>query len=248
MIQVLHRALDIMEYCSKQPEKEHLLNEIADHLGLNHSTCANILKTLVNRKYIEQTGCRKGYRLGNMTYRLTENSFFRESLIRTSKPFMVELCDKVNETVILAVYNKHSNKRIVLHSEYCDHELQVRSRKDKDIFDTSTGRLLIAYSSKEDRQYIIQNTGLPSPAIWPEATTYEKLEHEFDKIREAGIVLQITASRIVGVAVPVFNKDIVIASLGIYLPEIRFMGELRSLIFDYLVHAGEQLSKKISGG
>jgi len=247
MIQVLHRALDILEYCSKQPEKEHFLNEIADHFGLNHSTCANILKTLVDRKYIEQLGCRKGYRLGSMPYRLTENSFFRNNLIRVSKPFMVELCDKVNETVILAVYNKHSNRRIVLHSEYCDHELQVRSRKDKDVFDTSTGRLLIAYFSEEDRKQIVQNIGLPSPAIWPEATTYQRLESEFDKIRGAGIALQITASRIVGVAVPIFEKDTVIASLGIYLPEVRFRGELKALIFDYLVYTGNQLSRQLSG-
>jgi len=247
MIQVINRALDILEYCAKHPEKDYSLTDIADHFGLNHATCANILKTLVKRKYIEQMGHKKGYRLGSMSYYLTGNTSFRGNLLDLAKPVMKDLCEMLNETVIIAVYNKQDNKRIVLHTEYCTHELQVRSNKEKNAYDTSTGRLIIAYLPEEERMNIIRNKGLPPPFIWKEASTFEDFERELAKIREKGIAFQVTASQVVGVAAPIFYKERVIASLGIYLPEVRFVGELKKLIIDQIVYVAKKLSEQIAG-
>lgn len=54
MIQVIHRALDILEYISQGPKKEFSLGEIAEYTGLNSSTYANIIKTLVKRNLFVQ--------------------------------------------------------------------------------------------------------------------------------------------------------------------------------------------------
>ena len=245
MIQVIKRALDILEYCAKHPDKVYSLTDIADHFGLNHGTCANILKTLVDRKYIEQIGYKKGYRLGSMAYYLTGNTSFRTNLVDLAKPVMKDLCEMLNETVILAVYNKKDNKRIILHTEYCTHELQVRSNKEKNAYDTSTGRLLIAYLSEDDRMNLVKNTGFPPPLIWKEAATIEGFEQELVKIREKGIAFQKTLSHIIGVAVPIFYKERAIASLGIYIPDFRFVGELKTLIIDQLIYSGKQLSLQL---
>jgi DNA-binding IclR family transcriptional regulator len=246
MIQVINRALDILEYCAKHPEKVYSLTDIADHFALNHATCANILKTLVERKYIEQVGHKKGYRLGSMSYYLTGNTSFRTNLVDLAKPVMKDLCEMLNETVIIAVYNKQDNKRIILHTEYCNHELQVRSNKEKDAYDTSTGRLLMAYLSEDDRMNMIKNFGLPVPYIWKEATTAEKFEQELEKIRRKGIAFQTTASHVIGVAVPILYKERVIASLGMYIPDFRFVGELKTLIIDQLTYSGKQLSAQLA--
>ena len=64
MIQVVNRALDILEFIAKDKNKIYSLTEIADALELNHATCANIIKTMVNRNFIDQIGHKKGYRLG----------------------------------------------------------------------------------------------------------------------------------------------------------------------------------------
>ena len=47
MIQVIHRALNLLEFIAQHPNREYSLTEIADQHQLNHGTCANILKTLV---------------------------------------------------------------------------------------------------------------------------------------------------------------------------------------------------------
>ena len=246
MIQVINRALDILEYCAKHPEKDYSLTDIADHFGLNHATCANILKTLVHRKYIEQVGHKKGYRLGSMAYYLTGNISFRSNLVDLAKPVMKDLCEMLNESVIIAVINKQDNMRITLHTEYSSHELQVRANKGKNAYDTATGRLILAYLSEDDRMNIVKNKGLPSPFIWKEASTLEDLERELAKIREKGIAFQITASQVVGIAVPIFYKERVIAGLGIYLPEIRFVGELKKLIIDQIIYSARKMSEQMA--
>ena len=245
MIQVIKRALDILEYCAQHPEKEHALSEIADHLGLNHATCANILKTLVFRKYIEQMGHKKGYRLGSMAYFLTGNNTFRNSLVDLAKPAMKYLCEMLNESVIIAVYNKKDNTRITLHTEFCSHELQVRANKGKNAYETATGRLIIAYLSKEEQLNLLNNTGLPTALTWKEASTMEDFEREVVRIREKGIAFQKTADHIIGVGVPLFYRERVVASLGMYVPDYRFVGELKTMIIEQLAIAGKQLSAQL---
>lgn len=232
----------MLEFCSRQPDKSFTLSEIADSLKLNHGTCANILKTLVTRKYIEQEGYKKGYRLGNMSYYLTKNFSSRTSLVELAKPIMKDLCDLLNETVIIATYNKHDNKRIVLHTELSDQELQVRSRKEKDAYDTSTGRLLIAYLSQREREEIIRYTGLPAAHIWKGFSCKEDFIKELDKIKEEQIAFQKTLTHVMGIAVPVLHRQKAIASLGIYLPDIRFQGDLKKIIINSLANSAKQLS------
>ena len=70
MIQVIHRALNIMEYIALDPERPKGLGDIAERMDLNAATCANIIKTLVTRKYLVKLEKQKGYLLGPMFQRL----------------------------------------------------------------------------------------------------------------------------------------------------------------------------------
>jgi DNA-binding IclR family transcriptional regulator len=246
MIQVINRALDILEFCAKHPENIYSLTDIADHFALNHATCANILKTLVIRRYIEQVGHKKGYRLGSMAYYLTGNASFRSNLVDIAKPVMKDLCEMLNESVIIATYNKRDNTRITLHTEFSSHELQVRAVKGKNAYETATGRMIIAYMTKDEQTNIIRNAGLPTSLLWKEATTLEDFEQELEKIREKGIAFHKTSDHIVGIAVPVFYKERIVASLGMYVPDYRFVGELKTLIIDQLTYSGKQLSGKLA--
>lgn len=103
MIQVIHRALSILETIASSPKEDLSLSEIADSLQLNHGTCANILKTLVNRNYVEQVGTKKGYKLGYMAYQLTDSYTYYAELKEIAKPFVDKLRESINETIILSI-------------------------------------------------------------------------------------------------------------------------------------------------
>src|SRR5688572_28631583 len=153
MIQVINRAMDILEMIAKNPEQIRSLTEIADSMNLNHATCANIIKTLVNRKYIEQVGHKKGYRLGQMSYALTNNFSYKRDLVQAAKEAMETLTKKINENTLLAIIK--DNKRILLYDVPSDQDLQVRTSKEKNVYEAATGRLLLAYLTPKERENFI---------------------------------------------------------------------------------------------
>lgn len=248
MIQVVHRAFDILELCAKNPEKVYSLSEIADRLQLNHTTCANIVKTLVTRNYIEQIGYKKGYRLGVMAFHLTGNLSFRKDLVKIAKKHMVELVEELNETCLLSILQKTSLKRVVLHEEQSRHELMIRTILEKDISRSATGRLLSALLSDSDIHSMIKKFGLPSKDSWPEASTKEGLWMEIKRIREDRIVFHYDKPKhIVGFAVPVVKDGALIAALSIYMPEIRYRGDMMAVAPNRLKYAAERVNNELRG-
>jgi DNA-binding IclR family transcriptional regulator len=222
MIQVLHRALDILEIVAAEPEKPKPLGEIADSLGLNHGTCANIMKTLVSRKYLEQVGTKKGYILGSRAYTLSGNDSYRKDLVEAAMPEMEKLTASINENSLLAV--THGENRLVIHRVSAEQELQVRTAAEKRIYDAASGRMLFAMMSDADIERFIMKYGLPATEMWAEADTKEKIKIAVAQIRSEACAFQVLPGRqVIGLAVAVRNADKVVASLSIYLPEYRYM-------------------------
>ncbi len=243
MIQVLNRAFDILEFVAREKDRKFTLAEIADNFGLNHGTCANIIKTMVLRGYIEKQGKRDGYRLGAKAYYLTGNFLFKKELLNASVGLMKELRLKLNEGIILAILQ--NNKRILLHEERSTHELQVVNLKEKDIYKTSTGRMILASMNKSDQHAFVEKFGLPDNESWEGVEDEEDFFSELKKIRKKRIAIHLAKSGIVGVAVPVYLKNKVVASLGVYLPKSRFNEEMQSSIFKELPLAADQINKRL---
>jgi DNA-binding IclR family transcriptional regulator len=243
MIQVLNRAFGILEFVARERDKEFGLSEIADSQGLNHGTCANIIKTLISREYIEQMGRRGGYRLGSKAYYLTGNFPFKKELLSVSVELMKSLSSKLNEGTILAIMQ--NNKRILLHEERSKHELQVINHKEKEIYKTSTGRIILACMTKIEQEAFIKKYGLPNEDNWPEIEDEEDFINELNKIRKRQMAIHIAKSNIVGIAVPLFIKNAIAASLGVYLPETRFTREMQEEIFKELHITADHIMKSL---
>jgi DNA-binding IclR family transcriptional regulator len=243
MIQVLHRAFDILEMLAKDREKSFTLSEIANQLSLNHATCANILKTMVQRQYIEQLGPKKGYHLGAMAYSLTGNLTYRRDLLRIAEPAMQELGKDIQETVILAILREE--KRVLIGEFHSDHDIQVRTSKEKNAYDTATGRLLIAWISEKEQQTFIRKHGLPPETIWPEVKNETELEAAFLKIKADGFATQVSSAQIIGLAVPVRRKEEVVAALGVFLPVFRNDEKRQKIILEQMLKTADQISRQL---
>ncbi len=244
MIQVIHRAFDIIEFIAKDRNKEFGLGEIADSLGLNHGTCANIIKTLVIREYLEQSGKKRGYKLGYKSYSLTGNYSNKKELLKVSVEPMKTLRNKLNESCILSILK--DNMRVTLHKELCTHELQVvTTGEEKNIYLTATGRLILAFMSLERQERFIQKYGLPNE-LWAEVKNESDLIAELEKIKEKQFAIHFDGVHIVGVGVPIYKNDKVIASLGIYLPEVRFTYKVQEQIFSEISKTAKQISSTLT--
>ena len=246
MIQVINRAFDILELCGKNIEKTYSLSEIADKLGINHTTCANILKTMVKRNYIEQVGYKKGYRLGYMPLQLIRNNSLKIELLNAAKDPMEKIVDELNETCIISVLRKSDWKRIQIHHVYSNHELIVKTAKEKNVYLAATGRIQLAYLNQEEIDILIQKIGLPLESVWSEATTKEGLLTALSKIRTEGIIIHHDINHIIGIAIPIFKGSEVVAGLGIYMPFIRFKGEMVKVSIEKLKLFGQIISSKLN--
>ncbi len=246
MIQVIDRAFDILEYVAHRETDGISLKEISEHLSLNQATCANIIKSLTKRKYLEHIGPKKGFRIGPMSTFLIGNFSLRPLLVMAGKDVIEKLSVDLNENCLLGVI--HHDKRILVYSTTIDHELSVRNKPERVVYETASGRLLLAFLTVEELTAFIEKQGLPSKAIWKEAHTQELLLAELKRIRANNIVTTHTQSHLVGVAVPVLKNDKVIAALSTYLPESRYSTAATKNIETKLRQAASEISKRLLNG
>lgn len=219
MVLVIVKALDILEFIARDPSKAYSLTEIAEGLGMHQATCVNILQTLVEKSYLEHLGRKKGYRLGPMAYNLTNNVSYSQHLVTAAKEVMEELSARFNETAILGVIR--NQKRFIVHLVNSDQDLQVRSRTERSLYETATGRLLLAYLPPKERDSLILNIGLPPATVWPGADTLAGLQAELINIQDKELCVTLSPTHILGLAVPIKKQKQVVAGLSVFVPEIR---------------------------
>ena len=141
MIQVINRSIDILEYVAEEINRPKLMGNIAQDLNLNTSTCANIVKTLVNRGLLRKADNEKGYLIGTRLREISNGSLgFSDLIDRANHLFS----DKVlEENCLIAVLK--DDKRQVIFNKKSEQLIQATTGVEKHAYDTSTGRLLIAF-------------------------------------------------------------------------------------------------------
>jgi DNA-binding IclR family transcriptional regulator len=156
------------------------------------------------------------------------------------------LVDELNETCLIGIMRRSDNKRVVLHQVHCNQDIVVRTAIEKEIYNTTTGRVILAYMAEKEMEKVIQKHGLPTITLWSEADTREKLDQELARIRRDGLAFQRTPTHIVGLAVPVFRAGVVIAGLSIYMPEMRYAESMKELAVSRLIEAGKQIDERLN--
>jgi IclR family transcriptional regulator, KDG regulon repressor len=244
MVQVLNKAFDIVEMVVQRDGQAVSLPEISETLQINQATAANIINTLVFRGYLEHIGKKKGYRLGPSAYRLTNEIPYEQDLVVAARPVMGELTAKLNESCILGVLRNH--KRYILHAVNAQQEVQVQLRSERGIYETASGRLLLAYlSEKELDRYIVHN-GLPDSLAWAEGQTKDGLLAALEAIKQAGLVkTHIENRHVKGYAVPVFKNEIVVAGLSVFAPEYRCTPPQEHHIIESLKQSAAEIGQKL---
>lgn len=246
MIQVLHRAFDILEFLADDPDRPMGLGRIAGALKLNQGTCANILKTMVQRGFVDQSAPKKGYTLGPTAHALVRNRPYRRDLVQAAEPPMTRLAGEVRETVLISALHRH--RRLILCQVEGNRDLQVRSDvvTSDDVYQTMTGRLMLAHLSAEELEAFLAAHGLPGRA-WPEAGTKAKLERALAQIRKQGKAMTI-GPEVAAVAYPILEDDAGIAALGLFLPRFRFRGEHRKKILAGMKATVAEITRQLMKG
>lgn len=244
MVQVIIRGFDILELVAQRDGHAITLTEISEELELNQSTAANIIKTLVHKGYMEHIGKKKGYRLGPASFRLTNEIAYGQELITASQEVMEELTSQLSESCILGVLR--NSKRFSLNAVNAKQDVLVRVHSERNVYETASGRVLLAYLNDKELRRFMEVNGLPDDDLWPGAVTPDGLKTELAAIQQKGIVSTNLKDRHVrGFAVPVFSKGEVLAGLSVFLPEFRWNAEKEKEIVKALIEAAQQVSARL---
>jgi DNA-binding IclR family transcriptional regulator len=244
MVLVVIKTFDILELVALRNGHAITLTEIAAELNLNQATAANIIKTMVHKGYLEHIGKKKGYRLGPSAYRLTNEVSYGQELVDAARQVMDDLTAELNESCILGTLR--NNKRYIMHVVNSTQEVQVQVRTERNVYETASGRLLIAYLSEKELERFLQQNGLPDRSLWKEAITQKALQQELTKIKKDGIAMTHVSNRHVrGFAVPVFADEKVVAGLSVFLPDYRCTASKQRAIIQSLRRASEEISERL---
>lgn len=245
MIQVINRALTIIEFIASTPGTPKTLTEIANHAGINQATCAHIVKTLVSRNYLEQVSRREGYIIGPMFYSISSSDTDRKHLAATAGPLMEELSKSLSEDTVLSIFQ--NNTKFVIYQAFGEHEVQLKKDTSglHDIYQTATGRLLLAYLDRDSVDKIIEIHGEPGTK-WPGAETKKKLFTELEKIKEENHVTVAELPNVAFAAEPVFKNGKAVAALGVSIPKYRFVDEHREKVLEESKICAREISSKLN--
>jgi len=244
MVLVILKTFDILELVALRNGQGVTLTEISNELQLNQATTANIIKTMVAKEYLEHIGKKKGYRLGPAAYRITNDVSYGQDLVNAAREVMESLTTKLNESCILGALRNH--KRYILHVVNSNQEIQVQVRTERSVYETASGRLLLAYLPEKELDKFLQQNGLPDKNLWKEGSTLKGLTALLSKIKKDGMVITNATNRHVrGFAVPVFAHDQVVAGLSVFLPEYRYTVARQKLIIESLKESASLISQRL---
>jgi DNA-binding IclR family transcriptional regulator len=244
-VQSVDRALAVLEILARDGHAG--VSEIAEEMGLHKSTVSRLLGSLVSRQMVHKNSERGRYQLGFGILRLASSIPGRLSLVREARPVLESLAEEFKETVNLAV----------LRSNYAVNVDQAMGPSTLATYDwvgsltplhaTSSGKVLLAALSADDRDRVLKETGLPArtPRTITNRSTLET--QLLDVSRDGyGVVREEFEIGLNSVSVPVYNHvGVVIGAVSISGPAFRFDPENAPGLIEALREAGLGISAKM---
>lgn len=221
MIQVINRAVEILQFVAKSSEPIRL-REIARATGLAPATCSNILSSLTEKRLLTQSGQRRNYayKIGRLIFELSGSISFTDDLVAVSQEPMTDFTRRTDTSCILTVLE--GRDRILLHEVKTNSRLQVLNGDRIPAYSSATGRTILAHLSKSRLDQFIKHHGVPSESEWPGVITEAGLRRELESIRAGGMIARVSVDQIFGVSAAIHDAASVIAGIGAYLPDAYY--------------------------
>lgn len=205
MIQVVAKTAAILNLLGTGDRMT--FTEVWQGTGLNKTTVAHLLGTLQTLGYVEKTA--EGlYRLGPQILELAQYRLRRGILTELAEKQALSLAAELGATVTVAVLRMGERYRLAKATGDTGPVLDSASSRAANIYDTATGRMLLACADEAEREVVLAKQGLPGEH-WPEIRNKHELLAALDAMRDAGVASRLAADgqAIESTAVPVLGPD-----------------------------------------
>ncbi len=239
MILSVKKCMRILNVLSSSGEGGLNLCDIAQMTNINKSTCSHILKTLESENFVEQPNNSRRWRIGYGTYYLTRHGKYNQELCDISHSVLQWLNKNTGCTCVLCVLR--SGKRICIDYVVGDVSLESGNIIIENLFNASSGRVLLANLPAWELKNIIDKYGFPSYNDW-NLDSHEQLLKELKVIREQKYsahhrTFNDTVSY--GYSVPIMYDKNCIAALG-----LASLNKITDDNIKYLKSAATEISRR----
>jgi len=242
MVQSVERALMILGILDKIEnfEKGMGVSDLSKVVKLKFSTVHNLLQTLVQLEYVEKISESRKYRLGKKALDLGRNHINRKSLLRTAEPIVIALSKEINETVLVILYNNGKRYTLLQVESQQDLKVTTSSSIDTNFYNTATGRVLLTNLMFKELEEYVKGNGFPG-AKWDKIKNLTQLKKRLNSIKQQGHAF-VSNQQVTAIGVPVYNSDNHLnATLGVYLPSVRFKNGHKDVIIAGLKQAASDI-------
>jgi IclR family transcriptional regulator, KDG regulon repressor len=245
-IEVLGKALDILDVFGQSEEQRLSLQEISVRTHLNKNTVFRILYTLREHGYVHKEN--QTYELGAKLVDLGNVRFRRRDLLAVASPYLDDLRDQSGETVNLGVLDGGSIRYVDVRESPERFRLAERIGGSDFLHSTALGKAHLAYLPAEEVRRLVKAHGMPRQTERT-ITTINALKKELEIVRTNGYALDREESMpgAFCVAAPILNSsETPVAAISISGPTIRFNEENLPEMKDALLKAVAEIQAKLS--
>lgn len=245
-IQSLARAIQIIEFLAKNHNSASL-TQISQSLGLSKSTIHGLISTLEDFNYVYQDQSTSLYQLGLKLFEMGQVVYSSMDLRSVSYPILVELSQKYEETVHLALLSGSE----VVYIEKVDSSRSVRIISQiggrNPTYCTGVGKVLLAGLSDKEVEKIIESTVMKK--FTPNTIdSLAKLKECLAEVCQKGYAYDLEEIEI-GlrcVAAPIKDhRGMTVAAISLSGPTNRIPDELLEQLSRDVVDAAHKISVKL---
>lgn len=221
-IEVLGKALNILDVFAHVEKPRLALQEIARRSNLNKNTVFRVLHTLREHGYIVKRNTE--YELGTKFLDLSNSKFRQRDLLAAAGPRMNRLREKFGETVNLGVLDGAGIRYVDVRESPARFRLAERIGGSDFLHCTALGKAHLAFLSFEEARELLKQSGMPRQTART-VTTLAAMKAELEEVRKSGYAVDREESMegAFCVGVPILdNHGSPIAALSVSGPTSRF--------------------------
>ena len=239
-------AIDIMEYLATE-QKKIGVREASRLLDVSKSTIQRIFNSLAEKGMVLLDKDSGQYQLSFKIAKFASRFVDSNDLVTVSSPILRQLQKETGETVCLYVRAGYQILPILQYESEEDLRVSLKVGKPYPLNTGACGKLISAYTIETQEDY---NKMQPYFARMTEHSVVDQqeFEQELATIKQQGYAIS-QAEMLEGVmalAVPILNKERLVASIGIYGPAVRLQRDQIRSILEKLNAAQKEISSRLT--
>lgn len=245
-INSISRASSILK-CFLGDKTHFKLSEIADRLDLDRSTTYRLLISLEKCGFVEKDIRTREYSLGLSAFEIGFAYLKQMDFMKVSKPIMMELAEKAQETVHLAVMV--DTEIIYVDKVDSPRAVGVLSKIGQrgPVYCTALGKVMLAFQTEEEKKRIMTKLRFKTFTA-NTITNKKKLAEELESIKKQGYALdrREIEDDVECIGAPIKNHlGQVIAALSVSGPKYKIGTPLEEQFISGVRDAAETISMKL---